>query len=464
MHMSVRLPNGRTQNLIEITDWDPSWQHAYYFQKPIPLPAGSVVNVVAHFDNSAHARNPNKPPKLVKYGPNADDEMCVGYIAVVKKGQDLTVPGSRDDLFEIFYEAARAAHPQANDQEGPLRFGPGFTAGWPGRGRIRYGGTDRRVAESESLTGGFDMLDSMAFLGLALLLGGAAEPPPVTAGEFQGWFEDGLPGRLRIPGPVAGEQALPLRVRGRLPIGRTPGYFTQNAKELRAIGVPRRSIHFLYPDSHKTVEENRETVRDEILRIAGDRPERLVIIAHSRGACDALTFALHEPEFVRVRVEALFLIQAAFGGTGLADYVLGEGKPMDDQMARGHRFLARGIGGFVRYLLKHGKQGGLTGLTREASRAYWTLALEEHEDASRSPGRKSSMSRPMPSPRDLGLFMRAMASYLGAYYGPNDGVVAVEDQTIPGPWDEPGGPGGRPCRPHPPVPVGAMRAAVLAGR
>jgi hypothetical protein len=102
MHMSVRLPSGLTKNLIEITDWDASWQHAYYFQKPIDLPAGSVVNVVAHFDNSDHARNPNKPPKLVKYGLNADDEMCVGYIAVVKKGQDLTVPGSRDDLYEIF--------------------------------------------------------------------------------------------------------------------------------------------------------------------------------------------------------------------------------------------------------------------------------------------------------------------------------------------------------------------------
>ncbi len=102
MHMSARLPDGRTQNLIEIADWDPSWQHAYYFQKPISLPTGSVVNVVAHFDNSAHARNPNRPPKMVKYGPNFDDEMCVGYVAVVKKGQDLTVPGSRDDLYEIF--------------------------------------------------------------------------------------------------------------------------------------------------------------------------------------------------------------------------------------------------------------------------------------------------------------------------------------------------------------------------
>lgn len=103
MHMSVKLPNGKTLSLIEIADWDPSWQSAYYFQKPIDLPAGSIVNVVAHFDNSAHARNPNSPPKPVGFGPNSDDEMCIGYIAVVKKGQDLTMPGSRDDLFPIFW-------------------------------------------------------------------------------------------------------------------------------------------------------------------------------------------------------------------------------------------------------------------------------------------------------------------------------------------------------------------------
>jgi pimeloyl-ACP methyl ester carboxylesterase len=270
-------------------------------------------------------------------------------------------------------------------------------------------------------------------LGLALLLGGPADRPTVTAGEFQGWFKTASRGELRIPGPVA------RRARhfhyvfvGGIRIGRMPGYFTQNADELRALGVPRRSIHFLYPDSHKTVEENRQTVRDEILRIAGDRPERLVIIAHSRGACDALTFALREPEFVRDRVEALFLIQGAFGGTGLADYVLGEGKSMDEKMSRTHRFFARRIGGFVRYLVKHGRQGGLTGLTREASRAYWTHALDEHADAVPIVGPKVFYVEANTQPSHLGLFMRATASYLGAYYGPNDGVVALEDQTIPG--------------------------------
>jgi hypothetical protein len=100
--MTVTFPNGRTQDLIHIPDWDPSWQSTYYFEKPLSLPKGSTVKVIAHYDNSAHPRNPHKPPKLVKWGHEATDEMCVGYIGVAKKGQDLTRPGEKDDLFEVF--------------------------------------------------------------------------------------------------------------------------------------------------------------------------------------------------------------------------------------------------------------------------------------------------------------------------------------------------------------------------
>ncbi len=99
--MSVRYPNGRKQDLIHIGDWDATWQNTYSFEKPIRLPKGTVVAVVAHYDNSAHSRNPSRPPKLVKCGPEVTDEMCVGYIGVVKAGQDLTRPGEKDDLFEI---------------------------------------------------------------------------------------------------------------------------------------------------------------------------------------------------------------------------------------------------------------------------------------------------------------------------------------------------------------------------
>ena len=102
IRMTVTDPRGKTRDLIHIPDWDPSWQNTYFFEKPIPLAKGTLVKVIAHFDNSAHPRNPSKPPRNVKYGHSVYDEMCVGYIAVVKKGQDLTRPGERDDLFDIF--------------------------------------------------------------------------------------------------------------------------------------------------------------------------------------------------------------------------------------------------------------------------------------------------------------------------------------------------------------------------
>jgi hypothetical protein len=102
MRITLTYPNGKTEDLIQIPVWDPAWQGSYHFQKPISLPQGSIVKVIAHYDNSAHARNPNQPPKRVKRGFTAGDEMCEGFLAVVKKGQDLTTRGSTDDLAKIF--------------------------------------------------------------------------------------------------------------------------------------------------------------------------------------------------------------------------------------------------------------------------------------------------------------------------------------------------------------------------
>ena len=99
--MSVTYPSGKSRDLIHIPDWDPAWQDTYYFEEKLPLPRGSVVKVVAHYDNSGHARNPNKPPKVVRWGHSANEEMLVGYIGVVKTGQDLTRPGEKDDLWNI---------------------------------------------------------------------------------------------------------------------------------------------------------------------------------------------------------------------------------------------------------------------------------------------------------------------------------------------------------------------------
>jgi pimeloyl-ACP methyl ester carboxylesterase len=272
-----------------------------------------------------------------------------------------------------------------------------------------------------------------SFLGLVLCSSVGANEPRVTAEAFQAWFKAASRGELEIPEPVVRRaQGFRYVFVGGIRMGRMPGYFQQNAKELRAQGVSRRAIHFVLPSSDRTVEENCDTVREEFLRIAGLGSERLVVIAHSRGACDALAFALDDPEFVRDHIEALFLMQAPFGGTGLADYVLGEGEAIDGRMPRSHRVAASLIGSVERFLLKWGWHGGMDGLTREASRAYWRRVLEEHADAIPVVGPKVYYVASKAEPAQLSPFQRAMAWYLGPYYGPNDGMVVVGDQTLCG--------------------------------
>jgi hypothetical protein len=107
MLMAIQYPDGRTEDLIRVDNWDFNWQYSYYFQKPIELSKGTRLLVTAHFDNSAsNPRNPNRPPKLVSWGEATTDEMCIGFLAMTRKGQDLTRPGEQDDLKEIFRKQA----------------------------------------------------------------------------------------------------------------------------------------------------------------------------------------------------------------------------------------------------------------------------------------------------------------------------------------------------------------------
>jgi mono/diheme cytochrome c family protein/peroxiredoxin len=102
MLMSVKFPDGHVQDLIKIPDWDFNWQYTYHFEQPLDIPKGSVVYLVAHYDNSdSNPRNPHKPPVLVKWGEATTDEMCIGFIGLTKKGQDLTKPGEKDDFIDI---------------------------------------------------------------------------------------------------------------------------------------------------------------------------------------------------------------------------------------------------------------------------------------------------------------------------------------------------------------------------
>ena len=81
MTVTATLPDGTTRPLIDVPDWDFNWQGFYAYKQPVRLPAGSRVDLVAHYDNSpGNPRNPSSPPKLVTWGEQTTDEMCLCYL------------------------------------------------------------------------------------------------------------------------------------------------------------------------------------------------------------------------------------------------------------------------------------------------------------------------------------------------------------------------------------------------
>jgi hypothetical protein len=81
LRISATLPNGKEEPLIWVKDWDFNWQDQYIYQKPVHLPAGSVVRVAGLYDNSAdNPHNPRKPPVRIIFGEETTEEMCFGVI------------------------------------------------------------------------------------------------------------------------------------------------------------------------------------------------------------------------------------------------------------------------------------------------------------------------------------------------------------------------------------------------
>ena len=76
LSLTARRPDGSIERMLWIDDWDFNWQGQYQYVRPIHLPAGTRLDLVAYYDNSAdNPRNPSRPPKRVKFGPSSLDEM-----------------------------------------------------------------------------------------------------------------------------------------------------------------------------------------------------------------------------------------------------------------------------------------------------------------------------------------------------------------------------------------------------
>lgn len=84
MEMKATLPNGEEQWLLKMSSWHFAWQEDYTFKKPVKLPAGTRLDVLISWDNTAgNPHQPTHPPRNVRWGPRSEDEMGTVTLTVM---------------------------------------------------------------------------------------------------------------------------------------------------------------------------------------------------------------------------------------------------------------------------------------------------------------------------------------------------------------------------------------------
>ena len=92
------FPDGRTEPLIRISDWDFNWQDVYRYETRPFLPAGTTVAMEYVYDNSAaNPRNPDHPPRRVRFGQFSNDEMGDLWLQLLPRSE-----GDRETLTRAF--------------------------------------------------------------------------------------------------------------------------------------------------------------------------------------------------------------------------------------------------------------------------------------------------------------------------------------------------------------------------
>ena len=83
MRLIANYPNGETETLISVPEYDFDWQLFYYPSRHVALPAGTRLDIVAHYNNSAsNLRNPD-PDVPIRFGTRTNDEMMFNVFEFV---------------------------------------------------------------------------------------------------------------------------------------------------------------------------------------------------------------------------------------------------------------------------------------------------------------------------------------------------------------------------------------------
>jgi mono/diheme cytochrome c family protein len=74
----LMLPDGKREVLLSVPQYDFNWQFSYVLAEPRPVPKGSTIKCIGHFDNSPSNPNNPDPTKTVRWGDQTWEEMMIG--------------------------------------------------------------------------------------------------------------------------------------------------------------------------------------------------------------------------------------------------------------------------------------------------------------------------------------------------------------------------------------------------
>jgi hypothetical protein len=88
---TATYPDGREEVLLDVPRYDFNWQNVYLLKEPKLLPEGTVVDLEAHYDNSANNPLNPDPTQPVHWGDQTWEEMMLGSLTTSWAEQDLRV-------------------------------------------------------------------------------------------------------------------------------------------------------------------------------------------------------------------------------------------------------------------------------------------------------------------------------------------------------------------------------------
>jgi hypothetical protein len=101
MTLTAHLPDGRKQTLLRVPNYDFNWQLYYFAKAPVPLPSGTIVEAVAHYDNSADNPHNPDPTRDVTFGEQSNDEMMFGVFDFTPKDGVSPVPTTPEKRMDV---------------------------------------------------------------------------------------------------------------------------------------------------------------------------------------------------------------------------------------------------------------------------------------------------------------------------------------------------------------------------